>query len=122
MISGDAKPTASPPTDKQATPAGADKATPSSIAVTITSAGELFLGGSAVKDADLEARLRAHDTSKQLIIHADKAAPHARVVLVTDTAKKVGFTKLAIATSPTDPKTTPPSKSAPPPKTAPPPM
>lgn len=71
------------------------------IRVAVDSAGALYIDGEPIKDEELEGRLK---TLKDLhpeatvIIEADEKAMHGKVVFVIDKAKRVDYTKFAIAT------------------------
>jgi biopolymer transport protein ExbD len=78
---------------------------PTTISVTLTREGALFLNGvpvtpdalrSAVKDAV------AKDPKTQAIIIGDKAVSHGRVVWVLDTIKSLGITSFAIQIDPAE--------------------
>lgn len=66
--------------------------------VTIAKTGELLFNDVATTPKDLEAKLRAAKATEDvsLVITADQAAMHGRVVEVIDTAKLAGVTKFAI--------------------------
>ena len=70
------------------------------IAIAIKTNGELRYENEEVSVDRLEGILRAEYAESQesiVIIRADKKSHHGRVVEVMDLAKKVGFSKLAIA-------------------------
>ncbi|MBX3189512.1 MAG: biopolymer transporter ExbD [Labilithrix sp.] len=66
--------------------------------VTIAKSGELLFDDAPTTLKDLEVALRAARTSEDvsLVISADQAALHGRVVEIIDTAKLAGVTKFAI--------------------------
>jgi len=71
------------------------------IELTLTTKGELFLDKGKVATgglaAALAAKARAHP-GEVVVIRADAAVPHGRVVKAMDAARAAGFHKLAIAT------------------------
>lgn len=77
-----------------------DESTASPAVVVIAADGALNFNQEALRDADLEGRLRAaydanHDVN--LVISADQRASHGRVVHVMDVAKTAGITHFAIS-------------------------
>lgn len=66
--------------------------------VTIAKTGDLLFNDAPTTPKDLEAKLRAAKATEDvsLVITADQAAMHGRVVEVIDTAKLAGVTKFAI--------------------------
>ncbi|MFC1611465.1 ExbD/TolR family protein [Myxococcota bacterium] len=72
-----------------------------SVIIAVTANGRLIHEGRAISDDELEHRLREHHKVRQnaiVIIQADKATSHGKVVEVMDLARRVGFHDLAIAT------------------------
>jgi biopolymer transport protein ExbD len=72
-----------------------------SIVVGVQQNGQVLVNGQAVKDADLErVFLSAFTTDRdtQVVIRADAAVDHGRVVGIMERARTVGLTRLAIAT------------------------
>jgi biopolymer transport protein ExbD len=71
------------------------------LTVTLTAQGRIFLADQEVTLQDLPAllapALRAR-SEKQVIIQADRAVTHGRVVALMDLARQAGADKLAIAT------------------------
>lgn len=70
------------------------------ITVAIKTDGEVRYDNQDVSMEQLEGILRAEYAENEdsiVVIQADKASKHGRVVEVMDLAKKVGFAKLAIA-------------------------
>ncbi|MCY4355800.1 MAG: biopolymer transporter ExbD [Truepera sp.] len=69
--------------------------------VTITKDLKIFLGGTAVKEADiaqaLQIRLADQDESV-VVLRADRTVPHGLVVQVMDQIKRSGARRIAIAT------------------------
>jgi len=71
------------------------------IELTLTTKGELFLDKDRVPAGGLASALAtaARDHAGEVVvIRADAAVPHGRVVKVMDAARTAGFHKLAIAT------------------------
>lgn len=66
--------------------------------VTIAKGGEISFNDAPVTPKELEGKLRSARASEDvnLVISADQAAMHGRVVEVIDTAKLAGVTKFAI--------------------------
>jgi biopolymer transport protein ExbD len=66
--------------------------------VTLSKSSELLFNDTPVSVKELEAKLRAARASEDvnLVISADQAALHGRVVEIIDTAKLAGVTKFAI--------------------------
>jgi biopolymer transport protein ExbD len=70
------------------------------VLVRITAAGELTVDGQATADADLAGRFSAaldENPDARVIITADPATDHGRVVQVMEAAKSAGLTRIAIA-------------------------
>ena len=79
--------------------ASSDEAVSSLAAVTITKEGKLYYNGEPIEDADLAAKLRsakANGAEVNLVVTADEAVPHGKVVHVIDVAKVEGISKFAI--------------------------
>ena len=78
--------------------ASSDGSTTSVAAITIAKDGELFFNQAAVTEEQLASRLREAKRSGdvQLVVSADAAAAHGRVVRVIDLAKLEGLSKFAI--------------------------
>jgi len=73
-----------------------------SLVVAILPNGELYVNEEAIDEAGLENLFRAafaRDKDTQIILRADAGVHHGRVVTVMEKAKRVGLTRLAIATS-----------------------
>jgi biopolymer transport protein ExbD len=69
--------------------------------VSVTQAGQVLAQGQPVTGDDLDevfASAFAKNPSTQVIIEADEGVRHGLVVGVMERAKRVGLTKLAIAT------------------------
>jgi len=66
--------------------------------VTITKSGDLLWGDEPIELKALEGKLRAAKATEDpsVVISADQAALHGRVVEILDTAKLAGITKFAI--------------------------
>ena len=72
-----------------------------SLVVSVTQAGQVLAQGQPVTGDDLDevfASAFAKNPSTQVIIEADEGVRHGLVVGVMERAKRVGLTKLAIAT------------------------
>lgn len=77
--------------------------TPTTLAVTLTRDGDMFLNGSRVAFGDLNAAVRgavAKDPKTQVIVAGDKQVPHGRVVWVLDVVKACGVASFAIQIDP----------------------
>ena len=73
-----------------------------SLVVSILPSGEIFVNNESVTEATLENKFReafARDQKTQIVLKADAGVNHGRVVNVMEMAKRIGLTKLAIATS-----------------------
>lgn len=73
-----------------------------SLVLVIPVEGDLAVDGKLVRDADLDNLFRAafvKDKDTQVVLQADKASAHGRVVDVMERAKAAGLTKLAIGTA-----------------------
>jgi biopolymer transport protein ExbD len=71
------------------------------IVVAITADGEIRFDNQVVDLDKLEGVLRAQfaeENEAVVVVRADEGSKHGRVVEVMDLAKRIGFTKLAIAT------------------------
>ena len=77
---------------------------PTTLAVTLTRDGALYLNGKPETPAELRAAVNdavARDPKTQAIISGDKAVSHGRVVWVLDTIKALGVSSFAIQIDPT---------------------
>ena len=77
---------------------------PTTLAVSLTRDGALFLNGKPATPAGLREAVRAAvagDPRTQAIIAADKAVSHGRVVWVLDVVKSLGVASFAIQIDPT---------------------
>jgi len=72
------------------------------IVVSITREGKIYLGKSAVSESQLASRLRREISRRGplVIVNADAAVTHGKVVRVMDLAKQAGAVKLGILTVP----------------------
>jgi biopolymer transport protein ExbD len=73
----------------------------SDITVAITTEGKMVVDGKEVSAEALRARFeaaRAKDAETQVVVQADEATHHGRVVAVMELAKAAGLRRLAIAT------------------------
>ncbi len=78
---------------------------PTTIAVTLTSDGSLYLNDKAVTPAALRnevAAAVAKDPKTQVVISGDKSVSHGRVVWVLDLVKSLGVTSFAIQIDPSN--------------------
>ena len=77
---------------------------PTTLAVTLTHDGTLYLNGKATTPIGLRDAVRAAvaaDPKTQVIIAGDKAVSHGRVVWVLDVVKSLGVASFAIQIDPT---------------------
>jgi biopolymer transport protein TolR len=77
---------------------------PTTLAVTLTRDGALYLNGKPTTPAELRSQVTAavaRDPKSQAIISGDKAVSHGRVVWVLDVVKSLGITSFAIQIDPT---------------------
>ncbi|HLK91085.1 MAG TPA: biopolymer transporter ExbD [Polyangia bacterium] len=77
---------------------------PTTLAITLTRDGSLYLNGRPAMPADLREAVRAavaKDPKTQAIISGDKSVSHGRVVWVLDTVKALGVASFAIQIDPT---------------------
>jgi biopolymer transport protein ExbD len=73
-----------------------------SLVLVVPVNGDVNVGGKAVPDADIDRLFRAafvRDKNTQVVLKADKAVEHGRVVNLMERAKQAGLTRLAIGTS-----------------------
>ena len=78
--------------------------TPTTLAVTLTRDGTLYLNGKPVTAEELRAEVKAaiaKDPKTQAIIAGDKDVSHGRVVWVLDVVKSLGVVSFAIQIDPT---------------------
>ena len=78
---------------------------PTTISVTLTRDGTLFLNGVRATPDELRSAVKeavAKDPKTQAIIVGDKAVSHGRVVWVLDTIKALGITSFAIQIDPSE--------------------
>lgn len=77
--------------------------TPTTLALTLTKDGGLYLDGKTVTPAELRAAVKASvtkDPKTQAIIAADKQTSHGRVVWALDVVKSLGVASFAIQIDP----------------------
>ncbi len=77
--------------------------TPTVLAVSITSTGELYLDAAPIDEAGLRQKItmaRGEKHEPQAIIAADGRTPHAKVVRVIDVLRQEHVTKFAINVNP----------------------
>ena len=73
----------------------------SSLVIGLTKNGQLLANGQPIADSDLDALFQSSfttDKDTQIIIRADAGVIHGRVVGVMERAKRVGLSRIAIAT------------------------
>jgi len=78
---------------------------PTTVAVTLTSDGKLYLNDKPVTADALRNEIAAavaKDSKLQVVISGDKAVSHGRVVWVLDLVKSLGVTSFAIQIDPTN--------------------
>ncbi len=76
---------------------------PEQVTLTISHTGDLFFNKEAITLPDLEPRLHGlsyYGEQPAVVINADEAASHGRVIKVMDTVRKAGIFNMAIATQP----------------------
>ena len=76
---------------------------PTTLAVTLTREGTLYLNSKQVTPEELRTAVReavAKDPKTQAVIAGDKSVSHGRVVWVLDTIKSLGITSFAIQIDP----------------------
>jgi biopolymer transport protein ExbD len=76
---------------------------PTTLAVTITRDGALYLNGKATTPEGLRSAVRdavAKDPKTQAVISGDKSVSHGRVVWVLDVVKSLGVSSFAIQIDP----------------------
>ena len=79
--------------------AGSGEDTVTTLAVTMTEDGGLYLDGAKTDEAKLKAHLRSEKKSHpevRVIVDADKTISHGKVVRVIDLVRKEGISKFAI--------------------------
>ena len=84
--------------------AQATAVSPTTLAVTLTREGRLFLNGTPASPEVLRAAIQtavAKDPKTQVIVAGDKNVSHGRVVWVLDLVKSLGVTSFAIQIDPT---------------------
>lgn len=84
--------------------AQATSVSPTTLAVTLTREGRMFLNGIPTKPDALRAAIQASvakDAKTQVIVAGDKNVSHGRVVWVLDLVKSLGVTSFAIQIDPT---------------------
>ncbi len=76
---------------------------PEQVSLTLTKKGKLFFNKEAIGILELEPRLQSllqNGSEPSVVINADEAVPHGRVIEVMDSVRKTGITNMAIATKP----------------------
>jgi biopolymer transport protein ExbD len=74
-----------------------------STTISITATGEVFFNKQLIGLPQLETTLRdlaAHNPDPRVLINGDAKAEFGKAILVLDTARKLGITKVAIQTQP----------------------
>ncbi len=75
--------------------------TKASLVLEIPIEGDVYVGGKAMRDDQLDNLFRAaftRDKATQVVLKADKGVAHGRVVNLMERAKQTGLTRLAIGT------------------------
>jgi biopolymer transport protein ExbD len=83
--------------------AQATTVTPTTLAVTLTREGRMYLNGNEVSPAGLRSAVgsaMAKDPKTQVLVAGDKNVSHGRVVWVLDVVKSLGVTSFAIQIDP----------------------
>ena len=83
--------------------AQASSVSPTTLAVTLTREGRMFLNGTPASPEVLRAAIQtavAKDPKTQVIVAGDKNVSHGRVVWVLDLVKSLGVTSFAIQIDP----------------------
>lgn len=73
-----------------------------SLVLTIPTQGDVDIGGHTIPDAQIDqvfVESYKRDKNTQVILKADKAVAHGKVVNIMERAKNAGLTRLAIGTS-----------------------
>ena len=76
---------------------------PEQVSLTLTKKGELFFNKESIATFELESRLQSLLQNGQeisIVINADKATTHGRVVEIMDAVRKTGILNMSIATKP----------------------
>ncbi len=76
---------------------------PEQVTLTISENGDLFFNKEAVTLSELEPRLQGllyYGEEPAVVINADEAVSHGRVIEVMDSVRKAGIFNMAIATKP----------------------
>ncbi len=76
---------------------------PNEVSLTLTEQGQLFFNKDTITVPELEPRLQhllREQSKPSIVINADKAVSHGRVVEVMDIVRQTGITTMAIATDP----------------------
>lgn len=72
------------------------------LTITLSEKGEIIVDGVAISIAEVDTVLRTHKKTHPdgiVLIQADTAVPHGKVVEVVDAAKRLGLPRLGIATT-----------------------
>ena len=76
---------------------------PEQVSITLTDKGNLYFNKDSIALNELEPRLKnlvQIGEEVAVVINADEAVAHGRVIAVMDTVRKIGITNMAIATKP----------------------
>ena len=76
---------------------------PKQVSLTLTKKGELFFNKEPITILELEPRLKSLLQNSQkisVVINADEASTHGRVIEIMDAVRKTGILNMAIATKP----------------------
>ena len=79
---------------------------PEQVTLTISHEGDLFFNKDAITVSELEPRLQGllyYGEEPAVMINADEAVSHGRVIEVMDAVRKTGILNMAIATKPESP-------------------
>ena len=74
----------------------------SDLTITLSETGEIIVDGLAISIAEIDAVLNNHKKDHPdgiVLIQADTAVPHGKVVELVDAAKRLGLPRLGIATT-----------------------
>ncbi len=85
------------------TAGSATQVVPGEVSLTLTKNGQLFFNKEPIKILDLEPRLQSLLQVKgepSVVINADEAVSHGRVLAVMDSVRKTGIYNMAIAIKP----------------------
>lgn len=78
------------------------KGTENDLTITLSEQGEIIVDGVVISASEIEPLLQNHKKAHPkgiVLIQADTAVPHGKVVEVVDAAKRIGLPRLGIATT-----------------------